>query len=212
MAIVMVTVFLSSCEKEVLPTDKTEVYSDEISESHLESRSPCFTDTGNCAEDCESCFNWLNKQDNIARNSQIHNCVMNGGDLMACGQAANEWYQRALADNKQYLSECLKSCPQPPPPPNDCDNIELVYEGKDKLVFSLRGSCEDGNGRIIFQSEYREPGGSWIPFHIGTVVNADYPYPAILNLPPCTTYEVRFRIECDGEYGEWCQFTGTTQC
>lgn len=96
--------------------------------------------------------------------------------------------------------------------PDSCENIQLVNEEEDRLVFSLEGSCEDSLGRILFDSQYKINGDSWVDFHTDATVMANYPYPAILSLQPCTDYEVRFRIKCNGVYGEWCSFEAKTSC
>ena len=98
-AILFIAMFITSCQQEEIIID------DQLGEVVLQERNPCFS--GDSADDCYACYEWLNEQDEIAMESQISKCIERGGDCDDCTNDAIEWYGQALKSNAQYLVDCL---------------------------------------------------------------------------------------------------------
>ena len=89
-------------------------------------------------------------------------------------------------------------------PPN-CDGV-MAYDISDsKASISMAGfeGCRVGT-ELTFQASYRPVGSSMWMGQRGRTTAA---FTELENLQPCTEYEYRIRVKCDGVFTSWC--TGT---
>ncbi len=95
----------------------------------------------------------------------------------------------------------------------DCSGVGAINITNTSAVVTLNGfdQCRTGqNQQIEFILEWREVGtAAWTSLSLVTTGSIGF----INNLEPCTDYEFRIKVKCNGEYGQWCTSTfKTTGC
>lgn len=74
-------------------------------------RSPCFTNSGDCQQDCHDCYRWLNQQDYANYRIRRDNCVANGwGDWNYCNTWSYNIYLQNHSSNYDWYLDCFYGC------------------------------------------------------------------------------------------------------
>lgn len=86
-----------------------------------------------------------------------------------------------------------------------CDGVSATLVNDNNAILTIAGfeNCRQGRS-LFFETQWRPVGSSIWNSETGKTTAA---YKHLANLQPCTEYEFRIRVECDGDYTAWC--TGT---